>query len=141
MLWPIVSPLAIYLLEPQRKNRRVLSVFILTGIATACYLLWFVFHFPHHVTVVHHSIQYHIKKFSTLTGVFYMGSTYAPYFFSSHKGVRILGVLNIIFAAIARYLYWKTFDSVWCFFAAALSVGIYFFLRGLHHEIKPAATI
>ena len=130
VLWPVVSPLGIYLLEPQRKNRRVLTVFILTGAATACYLLWFGFHHHHHVTVMHHSIQYHIKKFSTLIGFLYMGSTYAPYLFSSHKGVRILGALNIVFAGISRYMYWVTFDSVWCFFAALLSAGIYFFIKG-----------
>ena len=133
-LWPVVSPLGIYLLEPQKKNGRILSVFILAGIFTACYLFWFVFHYPHHVMVVHHSIQYHVKKFSTLIGFLYLGSTYVPYLFSSYKGVRILGVLNMIFAGIARYVYWKTFDSVWCFFAALLSAGIFFFLRFLHRR-------
>lgn len=128
LFWPVFSPLAIYLLEPKKINRRVLSFFILTGAATAAYLLWFVFHHDHHVSVVNHSIQYHVKKFSTLTGIFYLGSTYVPYLVSSYKGVRILGVMNIIFAAIARYMYWKTFDSVWCFFAAVLSAGILFFL-------------
>ena len=137
LLWPVISPLSIYLLEPQRKKRWILSAFILTRIATACYLSWFAFHHHHHVTVVHHSIQYHIKKFSTLFGFFYLGSTYAPYLVSSYKGVRILGVLNIIFAAISRYLYWVTFDSVWCFFAALLSAGIYFFIRSLHRGIAP----
>lgn len=64
-----------------------------------------------------------------MTGFLYLGSTYVPYLLSSRKGVRILGVMNIIFAALSRMMYWVTFDSVWCFFAAILSVGIYFFLR------------
>lgn len=139
LVWPVFSPLALLLLEPQKKNKRILLLFLLTGIATAVYLMWFIFHFDHHVTVVHHSLQYHIKKFSTTTGVFYLGSTYLPYLFSSYRGVKILGVLNIIFAATARYLYWTTFDSVWCFYAAALSIGIFFFLRTLHR--KPQAPV
>ncbi|HTL46640.1 MAG TPA: DUF6629 family protein [Verrucomicrobiae bacterium] len=139
LVWPLISPLGIYLLETQKKNQRILSVFIPIGIATACYMLWFIFHYDHHVTVVHHSIQYHIHKFANFVGFLYLGATYAPYLFSSYKGVRTLGVLNIIFAAISRYMYWVTFDSVWCFFAALLSIGIYFFLRWLHRPAEAVA--
>ncbi len=131
IVWPVASPLAIYLLEPEKKRKMILSVLMALGIGTACYLIWFVLHYPHQVNVVGHSIQYHVKKFPNEIGFIYLGSTYVPYLFSSHRGVVILGVLNIIFAAISRYFYWKTFDSVWCFFAAALSVGIFFFLRSL----------
>lgn len=136
LFWPIFSPLAVFLLEPQEKNKKFLTLFVLIGIVTAFYLSWFVFHYRHDVTVAHHSIQYHVHKFANFIGFLYLSATYGPYLISSYKGVRTLGVLNIIFAAISRYLYWVTFDSVWCFFAAALSVGIFFFLRSLHgsHE-------
>ena len=139
LFWPVFSPLAIYLLEPQKKNKRILSIFLLMGIATAAYLLWFIFHYDHHVAVAHHSIQYHIHKFPTFIGVLYLGSTYMPYLISSYKGVRILGLLNILFAAISRFFYWVTFDSVWCFFAALLSIGIFIFLRHLHRG--PGKTV
>jgi len=140
LVWPVVSPTAVYLLEPEKKRKWILAAMILTGLGTAGYLLWFFFHFPHDVTVMHHSLRYHIKKFSTLNGFFYLGATYVPYLISSHKGVRVLGVLNIVFAAYSRYRYWVTFDSVWCFFAAILSLGIFFFLRSLHQGAKKAAT-
>ncbi len=140
LFWPVFSPLAIYLLEPQKRNKRVLSVFLLLGLATAAYLLWFIFHYDHGVTVVHHSIQYHVHKFANFVGFLYLGSTYVPYLLSSYKGVRLLGVLNIIFAAIARYKYWVTFDSVWCFFAAILSIGIFFFIRSLHRGTAKTAA-
>lgn len=140
LVWPVFSPLAVYLLEPERKRKQILSVFIFMGIATAVYLAWFFFTYPHEVTVVHHSLRYHIKKFSTTNGVFYLGSTYVPYLLSSHKGLRVLGMLNIIFAAISRAIYWKTFDSVWCFFAALLSLGIFFFLRSRHQETGKIAA-
>ena len=132
LFWPIFSPLAIFILETQKKNKRILTFFVFMGIGTAFYLAWFLFHFQHDVTVVHHSIQYHVHKFANFVGFIYLGSTYLPYLFSSHKGVRYLGVANMIFAGISRYMYWVTFDSVWCFFAAILSVGIFFVLRSLH---------
>ena len=140
IVWPIISPLAIYLLETQKKNKRILSIFILTGIVTAAYLAWFILHYHFHVTIVRHSIQYHTAKFGPLIAVFYLGSTYAAYLFSSYKGVRILGVLNIIFAVIARIMYQKSFDSVWCFFAALLSAGIFLFLLSLHRASKTSAV-
>jgi hypothetical protein len=135
ILWPVLSPLAVYLLEPKRKIRIILTGFIVAGILTAGYLVWFAITYPHQINVIGHSIQYHTKKFSTATGIFYLGSTYIPYLLSSHRGIVTLGVLNILFAAISRYFYWTTFDSVWCFFAAALSLGIFFFLRSPRKSI------
>ncbi len=134
LIWPIISPIAVYLLEPDLKRRRILSVFILMGVGTAMYLAWFFLQYPHEVTVVGHSLRYHIKKFSTLNGFFYLGATYVSYLISSHKKLCALGVINIIFAGFSRWIYWKTFDSVWCFFAALLSVGIFFFLRSLRKK-------
>ncbi len=134
LVWPLVSPVAVWLLEPKEKNRKILSFFILLGIGTAIYMLWFYFHFNHEVTVAGHSLRYHSKKFASFVGFIYLGSTYVPYLLSSHRGMVILGIANIIFSGISRYYYWVTFDSVWCFFAAALSLGIYFFLRSLHRH-------
>ncbi len=137
--WPVFSPLAILLLEPDKKRKRLLAVFFLLGIITAVYLAWFFFHYDHTVTVVHHSIQYHVHKFANFVGFMYLGATYVPYLISSYRGIKILGVLNIIFAAVSRYMYWKTFDSVWCFFAALLSIGLFIFLRSQHKTVGPAS--
>lgn len=134
ILWPVVNPIAIYLLEPQKKRRHILAAITALGIGTAAYLVWFALNHDHQVRVVGHSLQYHVKKFAWWTGVIYLGSTYVPYLISSHRGLVILGVLNILFAGLSRLIWWTTFDSVWCFFAAGLSVGIYFFLRS-HRKV------
>lgn len=135
LVWPIASPIAIYLLETKKRNKLILSAAILMGIGSAVYLLWFVSTYDFKVEVIKHSIQYHVQKFTPLIGALYLGSTYGAYLCSSHRGIRILGVLNIIFAAFARAYYRKTFDSVWCFYAALLSIGIFFFLRSLPKKI------
>lgn len=140
LVWPIISPVAVYLLETQKTNKRILSVAILMGFSAAIYLLWFVFTYDFKVEIIRHSIQYHVQKFTPLIGVLYMGSTYASYLCSSHRGIKILGAVNIIFAVIARAYYRKTFDSVWCFFAAILSLGIFFFLRSLNEKETKTLT-
>jgi len=52
-----------------------------------------------------------------------------PLLFSSHRLIRIFGVLVILSMALAGVTYNKAFVSVWCFFAAALSLYLVYMLR------------
>lgn len=57
--------------------------------------------------------------------VLYLAATCAGCFFSSHKIINIFGVLALLLFMVAYWFYTAVFFSVWCFFAAILSVVIY----------------
>jgi hypothetical protein len=61
--------------------------------------------------------------------VLYLAATCVSCFVSSHPFVRLFGVLALI-SFIGTYLYSsRALVSVWCFFAAILSLIIYLHLR------------
>ncbi len=59
----------------------------------------------------------------------YLAATCVTGFLSSHPFVRMFGVLSLL-SFVATYLvYTRAFVSVWCFFAAILSLLIFLHLR------------
>jgi hypothetical protein len=55
----------------------------------------------------------------------------APNFISSIKNMWIFGVLIVLGYFLAEYYYSITFISVWCFFAAIVSLFIYKIIKDL----------
>lgn len=134
-LWPILCPASVYAIEYDRKRRKILRLFIFLGLATSAYLLFFIIRNPVYTSVVNCSIHYKtfIAGIRWFTGV-YILVTILPYFLSSHRSILIFGIPNLIFCAMAYFVYQIVFISVWCFSAALISTNLYFFLRKLHHK-------
>ena len=137
--WPIFFPASVYLLEPEKERQRIILPLIFLGIGTSSYLFYFILKDPFRAFAVNCSLHYQTTAHRPyLLIAFYLASTFIPYLLSSYKPVVMLGVINIIFCGIAYYFYHSGFDSVWCYFAAALSIGVYFFIRGLHGKEMPS---
>lgn len=134
-LWPVLCPISVYAIEYDQKRRKFLWLLILLGIVTSAYLLLSITLSPIHAYALSCQIRYetYVGRVYLFTGV-YMAATILPYFFSSHRAILIFGAPNLVFCIIAYYFHNTFFTSVWCFFAAILSLTLYFFLRKLHHQ-------
>lgn len=134
-LWPILCPLSVYAIEYNNTRKRVLRVLILLGILTSFYLLFSIITNPIRAVVLNCSIRYETYAAGVylFIGV-YIAATILPYFISSHRAILMFGIPNLVFCTIAYIFYTRAFVSVWCFFAAFLSLTLYFFLRKLHHQ-------
>ena len=131
VLWPIYVPFAVRLLETIPWRKKILSVFQLIGIAVGAYLLYFHIKIPITSQVINRSIAYvapHFYIFWVI--VFYFIATIVSTLFSSHKLVNTLGVLMFISAIVSYWFYAAVFASVWCFFAALLSILIFTYFVG-----------
>ncbi len=133
VLWPIYMPLAVLLIEPPSWRRRALLVFVAAGLAVGAYLLYFLVIFP----VISRPTGQHIEYvsphfFAAMVMTLYLLATTVSPMFSTHKMVKVFGVLALLSFAIAYAFYTTWFISVWCFFAALLSAVIYlhFTLQG-----------
>lgn len=123
VLWPIFVPFAILLIEASRWRRRALMVFLVAGLAVGLYLLFFIIRLRVTATVWENSIRYESPHFYIATVlVVYLLATCASPLSSSHRWVNIFGALALVFAGVAAVVEMKTFISVWCFFAAILSL-------------------
>jgi hypothetical protein len=132
-LWPVLCPVSVYVIEYDPAKRKFLLFLTALGLVTSVYLLSSILRNPADASILNCSIRYetHVSGAYSLKAV-YASITLLPYFLSSHRAILIFGVPNLIFFAVSFIFYRLAFISVWCFFAAVLS--LYFFLRKLHHQ-------
>ena len=139
VLWPIFVPFAILLVETNRRRMKALAVFEVFGLGVGLYLLFFIVRFPVVAHVLGHSIAYESPHFFALAVVaLYLMATCVSGLFSSHRCVNVFGVLAFVLAVTAYEVSAHTFFSVWCFFAAVLSLLIVIHFSGPMQACRPA---
>ena len=131
VLWPIFVPLAILLVETGRQRRRAIGAFLVLGLGVGLYLLYFIVRFPVTARVVNRSISYDSPHFYVVwVLVIYLLATCISGMFSRHRCINVFGVAALTLAIIAAIVSITTFVSVWCFFAAVLSLLILIHFNG-----------
>lgn len=134
VLWPILTPLAVLLIETDHNRRQVLLVLAGGGAVLAAYLLVALLGDPVTVAIHHQSLRYTRDADALSWSWFwrelpYLLCTCAPLLLSSHRIIRAVGTVVVVGFAISAYAYYATFISVWCFFAAATSTLLYLHFR------------
>ncbi len=123
VLWPLYVPVAVLLLEPTPWRRKVLVAIALAGATVSLYLLYFLVRLSVVAEPSDGHIAYISPHFYALAAMgLYLLGTCVSSLFSSHRSVRWFGAAAFIsfVGTYAFYAFW--FISVWCFFAALLSV-------------------
>jgi len=130
VLWPIYVPFAIGCLETVLWRKRTLLAFQAIGILVGLYLLYFLAIDSVTAEVIGMHIEYVSPHFYVNTVVvLYVAATCFSCFCSSHRFVVLFGLLALV-AFVAAYLYQvNALVSIWCFFAAMLSLLVYVHLR------------
>lgn len=144
--WPFWVPLAAAVVEHRPAWR--LLFFIVAGVGLALGLLCYVpsaLNFDEwvEVRIVHHSIRYDISAMplaqiiasQTWSGLYLVGVC-CPLLFSRDWQLRFLGLAIAISAVVSHAFFWYAFASVWCLFAAALSLHICYVLYQLPEPIR-----
>ena len=136
VLWPAWIPLAVLLMEVPERRHRVLLAFAGAGAAVAAYLLYVLVAFPPVSQPTGQHVEYLSPHFfaAEVMTVYLLATTVSP-LLSTHGVVKIFGVLALLSFGAAYYFYAAWFISVWCFFAALLSVVIY-----LHFAVRKPDT-
>ena len=130
VFWPTFIPFSVGLLETDPHRKKILRIFQFIGVMISLYLLYFIIQNPVASLVVNKSIIYTVpKEYGVLLVGMYLLATCVSCLFSTHRLVNLLGVLGTLSLAIAYYFFTASYVSVWCFFAAVLSVAIYLHFR------------
>lgn len=133
VLWPMYLPLAMGTLEAVPWRRKTLFAFEAAGIAVGLYLLYFLVTQPVVAEVIGGHIVYVSPHFYLVpVMVFYLAATCLSCVFSSHRFVNLFGVLALLAFVAAYLVHVGALVSIWCFFAAILSLLIYVHLRFRH---------
>jgi hypothetical protein len=136
---PFLMPAAIALIEPAGWRRRTIWALTAIGMLVCAWDLYGLIYYPSHVYVQHHSIAYR----NPLTGNFnisllYILATCGALLLSSHWIARCYGALNVLGLTIVELFREYVFASVWCFYAAALSMMLYAYFWSSDGRIKIA---
>jgi hypothetical protein len=138
ILWPIFVPIAVLKMEPEARRRSLLWLFAIAGAVAGIYLAYFWLMDPTTSLVAGDHILYVSPHFfiGPILALYIVGTCGSP-LVSSYMSVRWFGlaVSASLAAAYIFYAYW--FISVWCFFAAIISVTILLHFR--HREPVPTA--
>jgi hypothetical protein len=132
VLWSWVIPLSVFLMEEEPRRIKILRVMIVIGVALSMYYAFFLFF--HNVTsqILGCHILYTTESPESLalpTFILYLAVTVAPFFVSSIRRMYLLGTIMALSCLAAAVFYKLYLTSVWCFFAAILSIFIYLILR------------
>lgn len=126
-LLPLLIPLSIWLIEPGPRRRMMILPFLVLGVALTAYQLWALLAFPTAIYVEGHSVVYTNPATShLLIATLYVIATCGSLFFSGYRYIIALGAVNLIGVLIVLWVKQYAFTSVWCAYAAVVSVLIYF---------------
>jgi hypothetical protein len=129
-LLPFLLPLSVLLLEPTRDRRRMMLGFTVLGGALAVYLLWGLIAYPLQISEGDRGIVY-LNRITTTTivAMLYVTATCGALFFSGFRLLVLLAWLNLVGLLVVMVVKRYEFTSLWCAYAAAVSVVVYFFFR------------
>ncbi len=130
VLWPFYIPFAVGILEAVAWRKKAIFALGAVGISVGLYLLYFIVTRSLVAEVNNHHIVYLSPHFYAIPVMaLYIAATCISCFFSSHGFFRMFGGLAVL-SFVGAYLVDKiALFSIWCFFAAVLSLLIYFHLR------------
>jgi hypothetical protein len=127
---PFLLPLSIFLIEPTKRQRRRMMGFVILGGVLALYLLWGLIAYPLEISIQSRSILYvNSITTTTLVAAIYVMATCGSLFFSGFKALVALGWYNLAGLLVVMLVKRYAFTSVWCAYAAAVSIAIYFFFH------------
>ncbi|MDD4924548.1 MAG: hypothetical protein PHF74_06955 [Dehalococcoidales bacterium] len=134
VIWPVMVPLSVRLMEEVKLRKQILTGLLITGcLISAVYAFCLIYYdiFPcingFHIEYVYNVPQMLIS----IAFVFYLITTIMPFFISSVRRMWVFGVLIAVSCIVTGIFFSQYMTSVWCFFAAIISIIVYWILRGV----------
>jgi hypothetical protein len=137
MIWPVWIPFTLGLLEKDSRRKRIMNVLlglgVLVSMGVGCVLLLY----KVHVISTHHHIHYRVdfptggRNLIIPFSLLYFSATIIAPFISGIKRMKWLG-LGFLASYLFAIIFYNGFVvSVWCYFAALLSIVVLWILSGL----------
>lgn len=132
IVWPIWMPTSILFLNDNNKkiNIYILGFLILCGSIWSSFVIYLFISYGAYVDIGSNNLIYHVpipfNYNEYLAILIYNIIAIFPFFLSNIRSVIFLGILTIISCIITISLSYYSFISIWCFFAALISLGIYY---------------
>lgn len=137
MVWPLWMPLAVARFEGPAHFKRFIPSLIAGALFAAFYLVTVIL-YPLNVQADCNVIYYfdftgaRYLAWGTLVNIvsssIYVIAIIPPFFITRNRALWFIGALGSISYLVSWIFYAKAFGSVWCFFAALISILVYGFI-------------
>lgn len=127
VLWPLLAPLGVYLIEPSKLRKSTMLPIVIGGVACSLYLFYCItlghiisFEQGHHI--VYETRGIYIYPYIDYIYLFIVS---AAFLISTHRLMILFGLSIIASFIITDAVAYQAYISVWCFFAAVLSLILF----------------
>jgi hypothetical protein len=137
---PVLIPVAVGLIERSPVRRRIIIGFGVLGTAVGGALLAALFRGPIHTVIDGRHIAYDVDAlhFGAQLTALYVIATCGALLACSYRDIATIGALNLIVVPLLMGLTISGFVSLWCFWAAIVSILIARHLRRVATQRLPA---
>jgi hypothetical protein len=144
VIYPIWSPLALFVAERNPRRRKSLGALLAFGVCVAIYAGALLTQQRPVARVASHSITYDYDKVgSALVLALYLPGyvipTVVPFFVSTMKHAKLMGGILVVGLVATFVIKRQALTSVWCFFAAVMSGAIVLSIAAEHKLERFAA--
>jgi hypothetical protein len=123
---PVLAPFAIMILEPSGRRRRAIGALVVVGAVAGAYLAAAVVRGDVSAHAVEHTIQYGgAGRYATAATVLYIVATCGAPLLSGFRAIVWFGIANVVAVAAFATIQAEGLTSLWCTWAAVVSVLIY----------------
>lgn len=139
ILWPVMIPVSVLLLEKNIVRKRILYVMMGLGIIAGIYNLYLLITHGIRAEISAHHLTYqngYQDNFVWPALSLYLFVTVMPLFVSSIKRMYVMGIVMALSFIISAVFYMQCLTSVWCFFAAVISFMVYYIIRDAHKQFS-----
>ena len=137
VVWPSLVPLSIYLLEKDPKRRKILVGLLGIGAIVSLYIAVSMLFYPVEAGINSHHIAYYTDfphQRGVIPSLLYLLPTVVSPFISALRRMNILGSIILMSLVVSKAFFAENLVSVWCYFAAIISVTVYFIVKGIRDE-------
>ena len=131
VIWPSMIPLSVSMMEEDRKRKKMLRLFIIPGLMLSIYYLVCLILFRVQPQISGYHILYSNdfpRALSNPAFIIYLFVTITPLFISGVKKTWLMGILMTLSCLVTAIFFTQFLTSVWCFFAALISVVVFWIL-------------
>ena len=137
VVWPIWMPFSIMIIEKNLLRKKIITILFAAGCLLAAYHFYYIIAFGAQGEIVSCHINYNTyfpKRFDAAASLLYGLVTVIPFFVSEIKKMWLFGLALIVSYFVSKIFYEEYLVSVFCFFAAILSLIIFVILNRLNSE-------
>ena len=132
VVWPAWVPLSVLAVEEDPGRRRLLSALLILGAVLALAMAYGLNAYPVSANIAGSHVQYRQDSplpFRWITDIAYAVAIVLPPLLSSIKLMRFVGLVLLASLIVSKLFFYHYFASVWCFFAALISVMLVVVVR------------